>query len=88
MSTESEIVLIGREDKTEDKDLWICNTGTSCHMTGSLEGLIEMEDINQQVILEDGRSLVARKMGNLKSKVAENDADVTLMNVKLSLDSV
>ena len=57
-------------------------------MTGSLEGLIEMEDINQQVILEDGRSLVARKMGNLKSKVAENDADVTLMNVKLSLDSV
>jgi Zinc knuckle len=66
VSTESEIVLMEGTDDFENKNLWICDTGASCHMTGSSEGLSNIKNIDQKVILGDGRNLKAKKIGDLR----------------------
>jgi gag-polypeptide of LTR copia-type len=57
VSTENKIVLMGGTEDLENKNLWICDTGASCHMTGSLEGLFNIKNIDQKVISGDGRNL-------------------------------
>jgi gag-polypeptide of LTR copia-type len=50
-------VLIGLEEDLENGDVWIGDTGATSHMTNKIEGLFDVEDINQHIILGDGKKL-------------------------------
>jgi hypothetical protein len=41
----------------EIDDVWIGDTGATSHMTNEMEGLYDVEDINQHIILGDGKKL-------------------------------
>jgi gag-polypeptide of LTR copia-type/Zinc knuckle len=86
VSTESGIVLMGGTEDLENKNLWICDTGASCHMTGSSEGLSNIKNIDQKVILGDGRDLEAERIGDLRLKISNNDSYVVLKDVKVVPD--
>ena len=79
------MVLIGSEGEAQD-NLWICDTGVTCHMIGKDMGLINVKTVDHQITVGDGRSLKSIKMGNLKlefiQKYGEN-LHITLKDVKL-----
>jgi hypothetical protein len=77
---------MGGTDDFKNKNLWICDTGASCHMTGSLEGLSNIKNIDQKVILGDGRDLKAEKIGDLRLKISNNNSYVVLKDVKVVPD--
>jgi hypothetical protein len=77
---------MGGAEDLENKNLWICDTGASCQMTGSSEGLSNIKNINQKVILGDGRNLKAEKIGDLRLKIVNNDSYVVLKDVKVVPD--
>ena len=52
-------------------------------MTGSSEGLENLQKIDQRIILGDGQNLVAEMMGDVKLRWSIKDKqEVTLQNVK------
>ena len=75
--------LIGSELQVETEGLWICDSGASCHMTGSSFGMTNVKKIEQEVILGDGRCLKAKEVGDLNLKDHSNGMKVTLKDVKV-----
>jgi len=84
-TVEKEIVLVGIEKEVPD-NMWICDSGATCHMIGEDYGLTETKTIENEVIVGDGRKLKANKMGNLKVEFKQNNGEsieITLKDVKL-----
>jgi hypothetical protein len=50
-------VLIGSEEDLKNDNVWIGDTGATSHMTNQLEGLFDVEDIDQHIIMGDGKKL-------------------------------
>jgi gag-polypeptide of LTR copia-type/Zinc knuckle len=48
---------------TSNKDLWIADTGASCHMTCNPAGMFNCVDINEDIKVGDGNYIKATKMG-------------------------
>ena len=71
-SLENEIVLIGMEDEAP-KNLWICDSGATCHMIGEDFGLKNIKKIENEVIVGDGRKLRSNKMGDLKVEFIQKE---------------
>jgi len=59
-----EVLIVSEEDLKND-DIWIGDTGATSHMTNNLEGLFDVEDIDQCIIMGDGKKLQATKRGKL-----------------------
>ena len=49
VGVENEVVLIGGTEELDNEHMWICNTGASCHMTGSSDGLMNIKEVNQKL---------------------------------------
>ncbi len=47
------------------KDIWILDSGASCHYCQSLEGLTDVKDIDESIKIGNGGSMQACKIGNL-----------------------
>ena len=66
-------------------DMWIFDSGASCHYCQSLEGLTNVKDINELIKIGNGGAMQACKIGNLNCEVTQIDGKkigVTLENVK------
>jgi hypothetical protein len=50
-------------------DLWILDSGASCHYCRSVEGLTDVKEINELVKIGNGDLMKATKIGNLKCEV-------------------
>jgi hypothetical protein len=66
-------------------DLWILDSGASCHYCQSVEGLTDVKEINESIKIGNGDSMKATKIGNLKCEVTKINGEkftVTINDVK------
>ena len=69
-----------------DENTFLGDTGASTHMVGVDDGLYDCEDIDEAVVIGDGKELKATKLGKLKRTVMQADGrtmDIVLEEVKL-----
>ena len=66
----------GTEAK-ESNQIWIGDTGATCHMTFSKEGLTNLKSISSFVIFGNGERLQATHIGDLKGTVIQKDGTET-----------
>jgi hypothetical protein len=48
-----------------DKNVWIFDTGASCNSSGCMDGAIDIQDDNSEVILANGVSIKQDKIGDI-----------------------
>ena len=84
-----EINFMSKESKKNSKEVesqvWIGDTGASCHMTNSMEGLTNLRSIDSKIIFGNGEQLKATHVGNKKGYVCQIDGTekpITLQKVK------
>ena len=65
----------------ERDNIFIADSGASCHMTGNLKGLTDVVDINETITVGNGEVIKATKMGTLNGFVKLPDG--TMKKVKL-----
>ena len=74
-----EMVMLGGDmlpTKIND-NVWIADSGASCHMTNSLEGMYEIRKGNCKVMIGDGQSVETTKSGKWKGVVKQKDGSTT-----------
>ena len=69
------------EGSSKRKNIFIADSGASCHMTGSLEGLTDIQEINEKITVGNGEVIKATKIGTLNGFVRSDDG--TMRRVKL-----
>jgi hypothetical protein len=70
-------------------EIWICDSGACGHYCRSVEGLIDVMDIDEAIMIGNGESMRATKVGNLKFEVVQVNGKkfpVTLHDVKFVPD--
>jgi hypothetical protein len=68
-----------------NKDLWIADSGASCHMTCNDDGMFDCNPVDDQIKIGDGTFIKAVKIGNKNVLVKQPDgvmAKVTVAHVK------
>jgi hypothetical protein len=66
-------------------DLWILDSGASCHDCRSVEGLTDVKEIDESIKIGNGDSMKSTKIGNLKYEVTQINGEkftVTLNDIK------
>ena len=65
--------------------IWIGDSGASCHMTNDDTGMFEVKTIQDEITIENGKPLMATKIGKFKLNIVQKDCssrDVPLSGVK------
>ena len=57
------------ETKTDKEQIWIGDTGVSCHMTKSMKGLINVKPTNSNIVFGNGNQLKAMHIGDKRGYV-------------------
>ena len=73
------------ENEDLTSDIWICDSGACGHYCNFKEGLFDTREINEEITIGNGKSMIAAKVGSLKCKIIQVDGsslDVTLHEVK------
>jgi hypothetical protein len=80
-----EYSYLAKTMRTVNKNLWIGDSGASCHMTCSLDGMVNIRDINSPVQVGSGESLECMKIGDKRLCAVQSDgtmSDVILRDCK------
>ena len=78
----------GRKTET-DEELWLGDTGASCHMTYSTQGMRNLKPMTSSVIFGNGHKLQCTHIGEKHGLVVQNDgtkARIKMKNVKVVPD--
>jgi hypothetical protein len=80
-----EYSYLAKTMRTVNKNLWIGDLGASCHMTCSLDGMVNIRDINSPVQVGSGESLECMKIGDKHLCAVQSDgtmSDVILQDCR------
>ena len=69
----SDLALISSSDLPPH--IWIADSGATNHLTNSLEGMFELQDINSSISLGDATELSAVKVGKLRVLIKQLNGD-------------
>ena len=88
---ENDRIYMYAPSTTFDSNTFLGDTGPSAHVVGSDERLHDYEDVDEAVVIGDGKELKATKLGKLQKTVHQVDGtamDIVLKEVKFvpSLD--
>ena len=70
---------------SENTNVWIGDTGASCHMTNSLDGMFNIRQISSNVQVGTGRTVTCTQIGDKRVTIRQQDGTstfVVLQNVK------
>ena len=81
---EEEIVLTAGQPKNKNTNVWIGDSGATCHMRSDTIGMYEMKEVNQEIRIGDGKGLQAKKIGKWKGYIEQVDGTTR----KVILDEV
>ena len=74
---ETDTSLISKEKhdtkKTNQGQIWIGDTGASCHMTNSISGIINLQAIESNIMFGNGERLKATHIGDKEGYVLQKD---------------
>ena len=81
-------MALGNPNEVEavDTDLWLGDTGASCHMTNSLEGMMNRVKVDSGIVFGNGQRLMAEYIGDKRGLVVQKDgtkAPILMRNVNL-----
>jgi hypothetical protein len=65
-------------------DMWILNSGASCHYCGSAEGLTDVKEINESIKIGNGDSMKSTKIRNSKCEVTQVNGE----KLKIKLNDI
>jgi hypothetical protein len=65
-------------------DLWILDSEASCHYCQSVEGLMDIKEINKSIKIGNGDLMKATKIGNLKCEVTQINGEKYTVTLKMS----
>ena len=74
---------------TLNEDIWICDSGACGHYCKSIEGMFNIQEIDEKITVGNGDSMTATKVGSLKRRVIQLDGsnlDITINEVKFVPD--
>ncbi|MGL4341755.1 MAG: reverse transcriptase domain-containing protein, partial [Lactococcus lactis] len=72
-------------DKVSSKNLWLGDSGASCHMCNNDEGMFNCRFVKSYIKIGNGKSLVSTKVGSKRVTVIQengNTTDVVIEDVK------
>ena len=69
------------ESKIDD-NIWIADSGASCHMTNSLEGMTDLRDNYTKIKIGSGKTMLATKKGTYEGMVVSKDNKQTTIQLK------
>ena len=78
-------VTMKAKEMNMDEWTWIGDSGASCHMTNNDTGMYEVQTIQDEITIGNGKPLIATKIGKLKVDIMQKDGssmEVTLTGVK------
>jgi hypothetical protein len=67
------------------EDIWICDIGASGHYSMSIDGMFNIQDIDEKVTVGNGEKMVATKVGSLRRCVIQVDGsilDIVINDIK------
>jgi len=68
------------EIEAMDSNLWLEDTGTSCHMTNSMDGMFNTKEVNTGIVFGNGQRLKAVYIGDKRGVVMQkNGARVPIL---------
>jgi hypothetical protein len=79
------VFATGLSNKTFGRNTWLGDTAASTHMGNSDEGLTDVVEIKQTIMIGNGKTLMATKMGTLHRTVFQEDGsslDIELKDYK------
>jgi gag-polypeptide of LTR copia-type len=71
--------------KRINEDIWICDSGASEYYCMSIDGMFNVQDIDEKVTVGNGNKMVATKVGSLRCRVIQLDGstlDIVINEVK------
>ena len=80
-------MALGSPTETDgmDDELWLGDTGASCHMTNNLKGMSNLEKISTGIVFGNGQRLKAVYVGDKRGTVVQKDGtkkSILMKNVK------
>ena len=63
--------------KKIEPDFWLLDSGATSHITNSLEGMVDIKNINTTIKIGDGSEIKATKEGVKKMTIIQNDNSVS-----------
>jgi hypothetical protein len=85
---EAEVVMMAHENRSFDSidaNTWLGDTGSTAHMTNSLEGMFNLKKDQGHVCIGDGKFMKSVQIGSKQMLVVQKNGEtmeVTLQNVK------
>jgi len=61
------------EIEAMDSNLWLGDTGASCHMTNSMDGMFNTKEVNTGIVFGNGQRLKAVYIGDKRGVVMQNN---------------
>lgn len=82
---DAEVALMARETsslKEAKKDLWIADTGASCHMCNDLEGLEDVKESKRTIVIGNGDEMKSTMIGTWKGLLKNKEGTETMITLK------
>ncbi len=85
---DEDIALSNIDKERTDKigrNTWLADSGASCHLTNSDDGMFDVQVISSPVKIGNGKALTATKIGKMRRKIIQKNGDtvdITLTEVK------
>ena len=79
------MMVAGTKSNEIEKNIWLGDTGSSAHMTNSLEGMFDLQKIQDKVRIGGGKFMHTVAVGSKHVLVIQKNGEmaaVTLKNVK------
>ena len=65
-----------------DENIWIADSGASCHMTNSLEGMTDLRDYYAKIKIGSEKTMLSTKKGTYEGMVVSKDNKKTMIQLK------
>ena len=82
-----EFVLVtqdGKASNENEKDIWLADSGASCHMSNCLEGFVELRKVSDAIVIGDGKHLDSKGIGTWKGTAVHKDGS----KLRITLEDV
>ena len=69
-------------NKTSNHNLWVGDTGASCHMTNNLDGMINIRDNKSPIQIGTGEAVESTQIGDKRLRIVQSDGEINNIILK------
>jgi hypothetical protein len=76
--------------RSTNDNIWVGDSGASCHMTCSLDGMHNLRTINSPIQIGTGETITCTQVGDKRVKILQQDGslkDIELKNLRLHMEN-